>query len=376
MPAKQSTAESAFKNWINEDVVKKMARSLVKVAPGFNTRKFLEVSRELAPLELKARVRLLRQKLRELLPQNYPEALAILMQSMRDDTLKGFALWPYADFIENYGLEHRDLSLKALYELTQRFTSEFAVRPYIQKYPRETLKQLEKWATDSNYHVRRWVSEGTRPRLPWGLRLQELVRDPSPTIPLLEKLKYDSELYVRKSVANHLNDISKDHPEKVVALLKKWVEEAPQVHRAKIQWIVRHALRSLLKAGDPKALKLLGYGPQAKVKVSSLHLKKKTVRIGENLEFAFEVKCGQKSGGCPQSLMIDYVIYHRKANGNLSPKVFKLRTVKLPPKGSVKVEKKHSFKPVTTRVYYPGSHAIEIQINGQKYVRAEFKLTK
>jgi 3-methyladenine DNA glycosylase AlkC len=372
MPAKQSTNESAFKNWINAQLLNDIAKSIKAVHPEFASTQFLKISNDLGPLELKARVRLVREKLRELLPADYPKALKILMASMNDGSLKGFGLWPYADFIENYGLDHPDLSLKALYELTSKFTGEFAVRPFIRKSQIETLAQLEKWATDKNYHVRRWVSEGTRPRLPWGLRLQALVKDPAPTIKLLEILKYDSELYVRKSVANHLNDISKDHPEMLVKLLGVWQKTVPPEHSEKINWISRHSLRSLLKAGHPGALALLGFGAKVKIQAKNLKLKSSKVRVGQYLEFSFDVICTQSSGKKPQLLMIDYIIHHRKAGGKLSPKVFKLKSLQLSMGEKIKIAKRHSFKPVTTRVYYSGEHFVEIQVNGQKLCKAKF----
>jgi 3-methyladenine DNA glycosylase AlkC len=375
MPAKQESNESAFKNHINVDLVRKIANSIHRVYPTFRKAELISAADELKPLELKGRVRWVSAKLKELLPPNYPEALKILLRSTEDNVLSGFGLWPYTDFIENYGLEHRDLSLRALYQLTEKFTGEFAVRPFLQKYEKETLKQLQAWATDKNEHVRRWVSEGTRPRLPWGLRLQSFIKDPSPTIPLLEKLKYDEELYVRKSVANHLNDIAKDHSWFLIDLLTRWQKEAPQKHQDKIDWITRHALRTLIKNGNPAALKLLGYGHDARVVAKNFTLSRGKIRVGEALEFSFRVECTQpKSRAKIQKLMIDYVVYHQKAGGKLSPKVFKLKNFTLRPGEKITVLKKHSFKKVTTRRYYAGNHAIEIQINGRRAGRKSFRL--
>jgi 3-methyladenine DNA glycosylase AlkC len=232
-----------------------------------------------------------------------------------------------------------------------------------------TLEFLERCARDEHIHVRRWASEGTRPRLPWGERLQDFIRDPSPTISILETLKFDSDLFVRKSVANHLNDIAKDHPVYVIQVLSRWEKEAGLEHEKKIKWIIQRSLRTLIKAGHPGALKLIGVSGKTNIRVSELKLNKRRFNLGEKIEFDFEI---QSVSGKAQKLVIDYVIHFFKANRQTSPKIFKLKTFTLPAKDKIQIEKVHHLKEVTTRKHYPGPHAIEIQVNGVIVNRTEF----
>jgi 3-methyladenine DNA glycosylase AlkC len=297
--------------------------------------------------------------------------VSFLLKSLKKGDLKGFDLWPYADFIQTYGLKHAQKSLNALYEITQLFTSEFAIRPFLKQHTHESLAYLLNCAHDANVHVRRWSSEGSRPRLPWGERLDPFIDNPQLTLPILEVLKFDDELYVRKSVANHLNDMAKDHPLFVVKILKKWNRESPSEHLAKIQWITRHALRTLIKKGHPEALLLMGVSTSAQIKLSAISLNKKEFKIGETLHFDFSLSSTSTK---KQKIIVDYIIHHQKAGGKTSPKVFKLKTVELNPKESIQLSKKHSLKPVTTRKYYAGSHSIEVQVNGKIYGKQKWFL--
>lgn len=369
----QDLESTAFKNWINPEVVKRIAASIQKVYPSFDQKSFKRVADRLGPLELKARVHLIRDALAEYLPESFSEISRILMASLENSDLDGFELWPYSELIAQKGLEHPKIAYKALKKLTPRFTSEFAIRPFLNRYPEETLAYLEGCVSDADVHVRRWVSEGTRSRLPWGARLPRFVQDPRPTLKLIESLKYDDELYVRKSVANHLNDVAKDHPEPVIKTLALWKREAKgSAHADKIDWITRHALRTLIKAGNVDALKLIGVNGDAQIRIGDLELTRKNIRMNEKLEFRFEVSSQSSQ---QQKLVIDYVIHHRKSNGGTSPKVFKLKTLELPARGKVSIEKKHPVKPITTRKYYSGQHHLEIQINGRVLARADWKLT-
>jgi 3-methyladenine DNA glycosylase AlkC len=340
MPQKKNKENpNAFKNWINSDTVHRLADALASTTAQFNHQEFRKISKELAPLELKARVKLLSLHLYKNLPQNFSQSVSALLKSLKKGNLKGFDLWPYTDFIQTYGLNH-----------TQKFLN---------------------CAHDANIHVRRWSSEGTRPRLPWGERLDHFIENPHLTLPILEVLKYDDELYVRKSVANHLNDIAKDHPALVVKILKKWRQESPKEQLSKIDWITRHALRTLIKKGHPDALKLMGVSTTAQAKLSSIHLNKKIFKIGENLHFEFTIS---STAVKKQKLIVDYIIHHQKAGGKKTPKVFKLKTFELKPKQSLHITKKHSLKPVTTRKYYPGEHSLEIQVNGKSYGKQDWLL--
>jgi 3-methyladenine DNA glycosylase AlkC len=353
---------SAFKNLINKNVVKTIALDISKSYPAFNSKDFIKTVAKLDALELKARVQHISSVLKTYLPKEYKQAIKIICEVIKMDHLSGFALWPFSEYISHYGLDDFETSMQAMYILTQKFTSEFAVRPFFIKDQEVVLRYFNKWATDKNHHIRRWVSEGSRPLLPWGMKLQNFVADPTPTLQLLDKLKYDDELYVRKSVANHLNDISKHHPKKVIETISTWEKNCPTNQSVKIQWIKKQALRTLIKKGDQNALKLMGVKGVAKVNISQLALNKKNIQTGEHLEFSFELSSKSNK---PQKLVIDYLIHFVKSNQKLKAKVFKLKTITLESKSKIIIQKKHSMRLITTMDYYPGEHLISIQINGK-----------
>ena len=366
---------NAFKHLIGAEVVKKMGAELSVHYPKFNLVQFKKLIPKLNELELKQRVRLIREELAKLLPQDFQKSCSILLKVSESEKLDGFDLWPITDFIQVHGLKDPHPSLKALYQLTQKFSGEFAVRPFLAQHQKVTLAQFKIWSQDKSVHVRRLVSEGSRPRLPWGEKLKAFIEDPSLTIPLLEKLKYDPELYVRKSVANHLNDISKDHPKLVTNLLEKWNKEALKESAEKqerIEWITRHALRVLIKNGNKEALALMGVKHGAKVSVTDLVLNKNKFVVGDELTFSFKL-ASMESGA--QNLIVDYVVHHLKSNGKTSPKVFKLKSFLLGAKEKTVISKKHSLRPVSTRKYYSGIQFIEIQVNGVGLERVSFELT-
>ncbi|WP_373999285.1 DNA alkylation repair protein [Bdellovibrio bacteriovorus] len=377
MPQKnEESNDTAFKNWINEALVKRMAKHISHHYPAFDEKAFIKLSHKLPNLELKPRMRLICDFLKTHLPEDYNKALAILLKATTKPApgvtaMKGFDLWAFTEYVHRYGLKDFEESMKALHTFTELFTAEFAIRPFLIHEEKRTLKVLHKWSKDKNHHVRRLVSEGSRPRLPWGEQLKSFIKDPAPTIELLDKLKYDDELYVRKSVANHLNDISKDHPDIAVKVAARWLKEAPAKHKEKIEWIARHALRTLLKKGNADALKLLGYENKGKVQIKNLLLVSDNVKIGSHLEFSFDVASTEAA-----QIMVDYLIHHKKANGGTSPKVFKLTTKTMKHKEVIAIKKKHSFKPITTRVYYPGTHYLEIMVNGKLLAKIPFTLKK
>ncbi|MBE7681503.1 DNA alkylation repair protein [Paenibacillus sp. P13VS] len=315
--------------------------------------------------EFKARIRRITQALTEVLPSSYEEALHVLEQAAPQ--LRGVEYLFVPDYIEVNGLapEHYELSMKYLTVFTPYSSSEFAVRPFIERYPIETLRRMMEWTSSDNEHIRRLASEGSRPILPWGSKLRSLIADPTPTLPILHALKQDESLYVRKSVANHLNDISKDHPHLVLDLASTWYGQHPHT-----DWIVRHASRSLLKKGHPKALALFGYVEQDAVHVEQLQLARDTIAVGEELEFSFDVV---NESGQPQMLRIEYEIGYMKASGKQAPKRFKCSD-KTYPVGRSKVATKQSFKVITTRRYYAGLHTLTIVVNGQATASATFVL--
>ena len=369
---KEVEDENALKHMFDKAHLKRTADALVAAYPAFDRKRYLASFASLASLPMKARVRYLRDELRALLPSNYAKALSILLKAVNGSKLQSFDLWPVTEFIQTYGLEDLEISLEALKEITTHFTSEWAIRPFIKRYPKDTLKFLLKCARESNTDVRRWASEGTRPRLPWGERLNDFVKDPSPTLPILDELKFDDELFVRKSVANHLNDIAKDHPVLAIRLLKKWMSEAGPKDQKKVEWTTRRALRTLVKEGYPKALALLGVSSEAAVEIRRLHLGKENLRMGEKLEFSFLAKSLSDQ---VQKWIIDYRIHFVKANGKASVKVFKFKNLVLGPKAEVEVGKTHHIREITTREYYNGVHTLDIQINGVVRKSAKFTLS-
>lgn len=353
--------ENAFKNLINAEVVKKMGSVFHKAYQPFNEKRFQKNASKLTDFELKGRVQLLTECLRQELPGNFKEDVTILAKVLSEQKLTGFQLWPISEYISKYGTDHFDESLDLMYELTSQFTSEFAIRPFLQKDPDYILAKLQTWLDDENVHIRRWISEGTRPLLPWGAKIQSFVQSPA-TIHLLEALKYDEELYVRKSVANHLNDISKHHPDLVIKTLKEWIKQSPEKHKDKIDWIKKHALRTLIKKGHAQALGLMGVSNKLQVKPSGLKLKKEKLKLGDTLEFQFIL---ESTSSKAQTVIIDYGIGFIKSNGSLSIKIFKLKMIELAPKESVIITKKHSLKKITTMTFYPGEHELAIQVNGK-----------
>ncbi|HBX38749.1 MAG TPA: DNA alkylation repair protein, partial [Pseudohongiella sp.] len=245
--------------------------------------------------------------------------------------------------------------------------SEFSIRPFLQQFPEQTLKVLRGWTEDSSEHVRRLVSEGTRPRLPWASRLPEFQKDPRPVLELLELLKDDPSLYVRRSVANNLNDIGKDNPDHLFETAERWLRNASPDR----EWIISHALRVAIKNGEPRALQLIGFGNKPQVSLSDITITPEVVAEGESLEFKVTVSSKTRDS---QSLLIDFVVHYLKANGSSRGKVFKLTRMELDGEQSVTVGKRISLKPMTTRKHYAGEHRLELLINGTAYPLGSFSL--
>jgi 3-methyladenine DNA glycosylase AlkC len=264
-------------------------------------------------------------------------------------------------------LDHPKTALSVLKQLTGLFSAEFAIRPFLIAHPEYCQKQLAKWTQDKDEHIRRLASEGSRPRLPWGMQLKPYIEDPSPNLPLLEALKNDSSLYVRRSVANHLNDIAKDHPDLVIAICKRWYPDASP----DLRWVIKHATRSLVKSGHPEVFPLLGYSDTIELTAPRLQLSSDLVQMGESLEFQLDLK---SSGAGQQKMVVDFAIHFVKANGERKPKVFKLKSVSLAPGESSRLVKAHPIKAISTRKYYPGTQLLEILVNGKSMVSREFTL--
>lgn len=356
-----------LKNQYGPDIPRKIAAMIAKVHKPFNSKAFLKSA--LAgydDLELTQRGWQMAHALREHLPDSYPKAVKVLLKSLgskleHDDGQMGMASFlylPHVQFVAEYGLDHFEESMQAQYELTQRFTAEFSIRAYLEHHPKRTLARLKKWAHDESIDVRRLVSEGTRTRLPWASRLPAFQKDPQPVLELLELLKDDPALYVRRSVANNLNDIGKDHPQLLVKTAKRWSKGAS----ADRQWLIRHALRSAVKRGDAGALAILGYGKAQGIEIRKAKVTPAKPKRGAAVTISFELFNSSKS---TQPLMVDFAVHYVKANGKTSPKVFKLKSLELAAGKSAAVSKKVSLKEMTTRKHYPGRHLVDVIVNGE-----------
>jgi 3-methyladenine DNA glycosylase AlkC len=335
-----------------------------------------EINEPLLSLSFGARSSLIADTLKKYLPDDFPEAAQILIDSLGAEAAaesltgsEGFIIMPQCLFISRYGLEHFEISIKALYEMTKRFTAEGDIRPFLQTYPAKTLAFLHQITQDESPFARRLASEGSRPRLPLSSRLPRFQKDPTPVIEILDKLKTDPNLMVRRSVANNLNDISKDNPDVVVATLQQW----QKIDNQGTQWIISHALRTLLKQGHPGALRIMGYEPDIQLAVSELQLSAEVLSpegsVGETLTFEFTITSHEPER-C--KLMIDYVVHYMKANGKQAPKVFKAAKKTLSPGETIRIKKRRSFKKISTRTYYSGKHSLEVQINGRRYSMVDF----
>lgn len=356
----------ALKEMFNAERFRQIAKDVVAVYPRFDTKQFLSLAHvDLEGLNLLQRLRRVSESLYATLPADYLKVLAIL-RKLAPRTERGFVSLFLPDFVGVYGLEHFDESLEALKFFTPFGSSEFGIRPFLRKDLKRTLKVMEQWSRDADEHVRRLSSEGCRPRLPWSFRLDALIADPSPTEKILKNLKADPSLYVRKSVANHLNDITKDHPAWVMDRVEKWDLEDP--HSA---WIAKRALRSLIKAGDRRALAVIGAGHAAEVVVGSFTISPGKLHLGEHLNFALQLTSTAKAS---QKLVVDYAIHYVKKSGNASAKVFKWKELRVEPGKTLSLAKRQVVKDFTTRKHHPGLHRVEILVNGAVFAAGEFVL--
>jgi 3-methyladenine DNA glycosylase AlkC len=370
-----------FKHLINAPLVRRMATHLQRTTPRFDAAAFVAAATAgLDALELKARAMQVADALEAGLPDDFDEAARSIVSALAPpwpddrlgsddpgrDGLEGWALWPVGEVVARRGTAQPQRALATLHALTQRFSAEFAIRPIIAAHPVLAFETLQRWTRDDSAHVRRLVSEGSRPRLPWGQRLQALVADPSPTLPLLRALQDDRSEYVRRSVANHLNDIAKDHP----ALVADWLAEHLPGASPQRTALLRHASRTLIKQGDRRVLAAWGLGQRLRGS-AMLAVAPAAVALGDSLDLTVTLV---SSSAKPQRLAVDYAVHHVKADGSVRPKVFKGWVVTLPARGTLALARRHSMKPVTTRRYHPGAHAIDLQVNGEVVASAGFTL--
>jgi 3-methyladenine DNA glycosylase AlkC len=375
-----------FKNLINADTVRRAGAQLQRVWPAFDRPCFEhQAAHGLDTLEFKARAMQLADALQATLPPRFADAAEVLeaalappipldaagepvglSEAQSAQGLAGWVVWSLGEFVARAGQADVPRALACLHALTQRFSAEFAIRPFVRDHPETVFHTLARWTQDPSAHVRRLVSEGSRPRLPWGLRLQALVTDPTPTLALLRALQDDPSAYVRRSVANHLNDIAKDHPQAVA----DWVKTHRQNASAQREALLRHASRGLIKQGHPPTLLAWGLQPGLRGR-AMLGLSPQRVRVGESVQVLVTL---QSTAEQAQDLVVDYRVHHQRANGSTSPKVFKGWKLTLAAGQVRALDKRHSLRPVSTRTLYPGSHRVELLVNGQPVAQAVFEL--
>ncbi len=350
---------AAFKEEINAQVVAAWGQRL-DAGPSW----VQETVFPLAGLELKARVQHLAQAIwRVLGPDLLPALKRLETAALSEPPLKAFAAWPAFTMVAENGLEHPAQSLKCLGVLTHLFSAEFAVRPFIDAHPKLAMEQMLAWTTHTDEHRRRLASEGCRTRLPWGGNLRALIADPSPILPILEALKDDEAEYVRRSVANNLNDLAKDHPDLTMEICERWTKGASKDRLR----LIKHGLRTLIKAGNPRALAIIGVGEPELGEL--LFTASSAVKLGEHLELSLQAELPKK-----QKLVVDFALHLLHKNGEHGRKVFKWRTLTAPA-GPLELSKRHPIKAVTVRSYYPGVQSVELLINGRSVQTVDFELT-
>jgi len=358
-------AEQLKKMFFQKNFFGSFSKMLKEAYPEFDEAYFLNLVfyKDWDKIELKQKMRHTTECLYKSLPKEYSTVLKILRKVAPQ--IKGFEGLVFSDYVELYGMDHWDLSLPALRDFNQCCSSEFAIRPFIIKDSVRTMEFMYFWAQDDEPHVRRLASEGCRPRLPWAMALPAFKKDPSPILPILEKLKNDESESVRRSVANNLNDISKDNPKIVLEICEQWFGESENVNR-----IVKHACRTLLKSGNTRAMLLFGFGDPSNLFIENLKFDKEHLSIGDDLIFTFDLKVSTKHS-C--KVRLEYAVHFLKANNKLSHKVFQIKEAKYEP-GIYTINKKHSFKEQTTRKHYAGEHHISVIVNGVEKDRKSFVL--
>jgi len=372
-----------FKNMYNEQFFDRFTKDLKLVINDFDACEFVSkiMDNEWENRELKQRTTHITAILKQFLPEEYKKAIAKILElldyventqpdfSKIDDTKFGLMLeygWILDNYVEQFGLDDYETSVKAIEKITQFTSCEFAVRPYIIKYPDKMMKQMLAWSKHKHWGVRRLASEGCRPRLPWAMALPNLKENPAPIIPILENLKNDPARFVRLSVANNLNDIAKDNPETVIELVKKWQGESEEV-----DWITKHGCRTLLKQGRSEVMELFGFDSVKNISVENFKILTPEVKIGNSLEFSFKLL---NNNNKKSKIRLEYGIYYQKANGTLTKKVHKISEKEYAENSTTQITRKHSFRVVTTRKFHIGLHQVAVTINGNELKKHNFEL--
>ncbi len=347
-----------LKDEFNKAFIEELGNKISEKATSFNRNSFLKsiINDNWEERELKDRMRFITTNINSHLNFPYSKQIEILSQIV--DEYGGLKGMLFPDFIQVYGLDDLKTSLKAIELFTVYSTSEFAIRPFIENYQKQAMKQMLDWSSHQNHHLRRLSSEGCRPKLPWSQPLRGFIADPTPALPILENLKNDSSLYVRKSVANHLNDISKDHPKLVLKITENWYGKTKET-----DWIVKHALRTLLKKGDKNALSIFGLDNSSQIETGNLTLSESSIKIGDIIHFDFDIINTSKQ---ERSIRLEYKVAFVKANGSTSNKVFQISEFHLKANSTKHFKRKQWFKELSTRKHYPGKHQITLVINGDE----------
>ncbi|MFF7145584.1 DNA alkylation repair protein [Streptomyces nodosus] len=362
----------AMNELIDVDAIRCLVTELETAAPGQRLAKTSSItSSDLEPLNLRARSDLVEAALLNDLPDDYYAVAAIFRRALASPGFSGWSIWPVTEAVAALALSSDvpaafDDGLSLLAELTPRLTSEFAIRRFLMADLDRALESVMTWTAHPDAAVRRLASEGTRPFLPWAIRVRSILDTTACTVPILNALHEDESDYVRRSVANHLNDLSRQDPDLVVSLATEWLRDPGRHTRS----VVRHGLRTLIKRAHPGALALMGFSASA-LTVSTPRLESKQVQAPGKLAFAFDVT---NDGPEPANIAVDYVIHFVKANGSLSDKVFKLAVRELAPGETTRFTKSHVFRPMTTRVHHAGTHALEVQVNGSRSGWTDFTL--
>lgn len=358
-------AERLKDRFFTDESVRAFAKVVKRHHRAFDDKKFVRMlsSRAFQDLELMQMARRATEILAGLLPKAYKQAIKTLTKVAPD--ARGMEAFCLPTFVELYGLDDWETSLPAMALFTKYASSEFAIRPFLLKDPDRAMAYMEDLAADDDPKVRRFASEGCRPRLPWAVALPEFKNDPAPILPILEKLKNDESEFVRTSVANNLNDISKDHPRLVLDVCDRW-----QGTSKNTDWIIKRACRTMLKAGNTRAMRLFGFGDPKSMEVKKLKLSKKAVAIGDSIRLTFTLSVASKK---TSKVRLEYIVWYVKSGGKTSKKVFQIREDTFGP-GAHEVSRKLSFADQSTRKHYPGKHRISIVVNGVEKAETEVTL--
>ncbi|WP_276132123.1 DNA alkylation repair protein [Polluticoccus soli] len=369
-----SEASKLFKDvFFKAGFIDEFSDALAHVMPAFDKRSFAHkvFDKEWKNKELKQRVRHIATVLHTVLPKHFPDAASTIVALVEHLQQKvksvSFGYMCLPEYIEVYGIDYYKESVAAMEEVTKFMSCEFAVRPFIVKYGDKMMTKMMAWAKHKHPRVRRLATEGCRPRLPWAMALPAFKKDPSAILTILEQLKADKDIWVKKSVANNLNDMSKDNPEFTLSVIKTWKGDDPNTN-----WIIKHASRTLLKQGHTELMELFGFKKDKALKLERFTIHTPKVKMGKELVFSFDISNGSKQ---QKMVRLEYGMYYNRANGSMSKKVFKISEREYMAGETYSVTRKQSFKPITTRAYYPGLHKVSVIVNGHEMMDAEFSLT-